>query len=302
MRTDLGNVRRGSALLLSLWALLLLSTAVLAWLSYINAEIDVTRAANLGLDAKALAHSGIEIALHPLVTPHTPILKRELSEGRGYDVRITGEGGRLNVNWLLAGEDPAKLSLLKNYFALHGLDLQERQTLVEQMLDFLDVDTQRRMNGLEDSPGYVAANRPFQSVDELALLPGAARLLESPGWQNDLTVLSQGPIDLAYASLDVLLQIPGVSEPQAVAFVQARDGDDGEPNTEDDFLFEDIETVRSYLGLTAPQFESLAGLVTLNEPTYHIRSVGYVSNAIREIEAVVRKTGNNPSILFWQEF
>lgn len=302
MNAGFVHFRRGSALLLSLWALLLLSAALLAWLKYIYAEIEVTRAANFGLDAKALAHSGVEIALHPLVTPRTPILKREISEGRGYEVTMVGEGGRLNLNWLLAGEDPAKLNILKGYFARHGLDFQQRETLVDQMLDFVDADNVRRMNGLEEAPGYVAPNRAFQSVEELALIPAAEPLLESPGWRNDLTVLSQGPIDLAHASLDVLLLIPGVSEPQAVAFVQGRDGADELPNTEDDLVFETVDAARSYLGLTSTQFESLAGLVTLNEPTYHIRSVGHVSDVKREIEAVARKVGNNPNILFWQEF
>lgn len=297
-----GTRDRGSALLLSIWALLLLSATVLTWLEYISAEVEVARTANFGLDAKALAHSGVEIALHPGVSPRTPILTREFTPGRGYQVTMIGEGARLNLNWLLAGEDPAKLNLLRTYLAGHGLDFQETATLVDQMLDYTDADDARRMNGLEEAPGYIAANRPFQTVDELALIPAAAPLLESPGWRADLTVLSQGPIDIAYAPARLLALLPGIGEQRADAYVQVRDGGDGIANTEDDLVFEDQNEARSYLGLSGGQFEQVAGLVSFNDPTYHIVSVGTVSDVTREIEVVARKQGATPNIVFWQEF
>ncbi len=115
-------------------------------------------------------------------------------------------------------------------------------------------------------------------------------------------VLSQGPIDLAYAPARLLALIPGVGEPRAESFVQVRNGDDAELNTSDDFLFEDIQEASSYLGLTSEQFDSIESLVTFNDPTYHIKSVGTVSDVSREIEVVVRKIGNSPNILLWQQF
>jgi type II secretory pathway component PulK len=229
--------RQGSALLLAIWALLLLSAVVLSWVEFISSEVELTRTENFGLDAEALAHSGIEIALHPGVTPRTPILKHEFSAGRGYTVTMKGEGGRLNINWLLAGEDPVKLNILKKYLALHQLDFRQRETLVDQLLDFTDQDNVRRVNGLEEAPGYRAPNRPFQDVGEIEMIPGAEPLLKSPGWRNDLTVLSQGPIDLAYAPAHLLALFPGIGEPRANSFVQIRNGADAEPNTDDDLTF-----------------------------------------------------------------
>src|SRR5580658_712461 len=60
--------RRGSVLILALWALLLLSAAVFAWVKFIQQNAVYTGEANSGLDAKALAHSGVMVALHPQVT------------------------------------------------------------------------------------------------------------------------------------------------------------------------------------------------------------------------------------------
>ena len=56
---------RGSALILSLWALLLLSAAVFAWVKLIEQDIAVSGDANSALDARALAESGVAIALAP---------------------------------------------------------------------------------------------------------------------------------------------------------------------------------------------------------------------------------------------
>jgi type II secretory pathway component PulK len=294
--------QRGSALLLAIWALLLLSALVLTWLEFISAEVELTRTANFALDAEALAHSGVEIALHPGVTPRTPILAHEFAPGRGYSVTMNGEGGRLNINWLLAGENPVKLNILKNYLALHKLDFQQRETLVDQLLDYTDQDNTRRVNGLETAPGYRAPNRPIQNVEEIAQIPAADPLLRSSGWRNDLTVLSQGPIDLAYAPAHLLALIPGVGESGAISFVQIRNGDDGKLNTDDDFLFEDIQEASSYLGLTAEQFDAVQWLVSFNDPTYHISSVGTVSDVNREIEVVARKAGTSSTIFLWQQF
>jgi hypothetical protein len=93
----------GSVLIIALWALLTLAAVVLAWAKFIDQEILLTADANFGLDAKALAHSGAAIGLHPLVSPRTPLLRKMFSADRGYNVTLIGEGGKLNLNWLLAG-------------------------------------------------------------------------------------------------------------------------------------------------------------------------------------------------------
>src|SRR2546425_6787936 len=78
---------RASALILALWALLLLSMAVFAWVQFIDQNISISGNANAALNAKALAHSGVYVALHPRVSQATPLLHRHFNNS-GYDVQV----------------------------------------------------------------------------------------------------------------------------------------------------------------------------------------------------------------------
>src|SRR5262249_44979833 len=100
---------RGAALLLALWALFLLSAMVIAWVLSINSRLVVSSNANRVFSAEAMAASGAEVALCREVAPSSPNLHRQLGDGASYDVQITGECGRLNLNFLVQGEDPTKL-------------------------------------------------------------------------------------------------------------------------------------------------------------------------------------------------
>lgn len=66
---------RASALLLVMWALFLLSAAVLAFAGYIQQDLKLHGESNRDLDARAMAHSGIAFALHPQVSQTTPGLE-----------------------------------------------------------------------------------------------------------------------------------------------------------------------------------------------------------------------------------
>src|ERR671935_2206244 len=99
---------RGAALMLALWALFLLSAMIITWALDIHSQLTLSGNANRTLEAEALACSGAEIAIHPAVSPGSPNLQGKIDNRRSYDARITGEGGRLNLNWLVAGEDPRR--------------------------------------------------------------------------------------------------------------------------------------------------------------------------------------------------
>src|SRR5215216_426649 len=82
---------RGAALLLALWALFLLSTMVIAWALNINSRLILSTNGSRILAAEAMASSGADVALHPLIQPNSPNLHRQLRSGEGYDVQMTGE-------------------------------------------------------------------------------------------------------------------------------------------------------------------------------------------------------------------
>jgi hypothetical protein len=302
------SLQRGSVLILSLWALLLLSAAVFAWLKFINLNITITGQRSNGLEAKALAHSGVMVALNPQVTPLTPIMNQQFTPDRGYKVRMTGEGGRLNLNWIFTPAetpDPVKIAMFQRYCQNRGLDLEAVQHLTDSILDWLSPGNIGRLNGAEDDPDYHPPHRgQFLSVQELALVKGSQPLVSQDGWQDDFTIYTDpGLIDLQSAPRRVLESLPGVGDLNVNRFLQIRQGPDGLDGTADDHLFANVNEAIAFLGLTGAQARQIASYLFVENPlsTVHIKSIGQCGNVQRQVEVVARKMGMQPIILSWKE-
>jgi general secretion pathway protein K len=293
---------RGAALMLSLWALFLLSAMVISWALEIDSQLTLSGNANRLLDAEAMACSGAEVALHPAVKPGSPNLTGGIGRGKTYEARISGEGGRLNINWLLAGEDPDHLKVLERYLENKGIDLNEREHMMDCLLDWVDPDNLVRLNGAEESEDYHPANTLLTRIDELKKVKGWAEFTSHPGWDEDLTLNSTGPVDVAWASRDVLLALPGMNEQLVDRFLEMRRGPDGIDGTADDTQFKTLDEVRSALGFTSEQFEQLAKLVSFKDPVYRVVSVGKAGNATRTVQFVFRRVGVVPQVITWKEF
>jgi general secretion pathway protein K len=293
---------RAAALMLSLWALFLLSAMIVSWALNINATISLTGYANRVMEAEALACSGAEIALHPAVTPGSSVLTGGFGPNRTYQTRITGEGGRLNLNWITAGENPARLEILRKYLENRGIDLNERDRMIDCLLDWIDPDNLVRLNGAEDDENYQPPNRPLTRIDDLKKIRGWTDFTANPDWDADFTLNSTGPIDLVWASREILLALPGMTEPIVDRFLEVRRGNDKVEGTDDDMQFRNVDEVRIALGFSAEQFKQLAGLVGAKDPVQRIVSTGKSADVTRVVQMVVRKTGNVPQLINWKEF
>ena len=253
-----------------------------------------------------MAHSGLALGLHPLVSEKTPGLEEELDAERGYRVRIVGEGGKLNINWLLQGilqnevRNPQR-DILVQWLERHGLDFHEREKLIDCLLDWVDADDLHRINGIEDEGDYHAANKVFQTIDEMEGVAGMEPLLKSPGWKDELTIYGQGLIDLTAADEGVLRLLPGMNEARITRFLQIRRGKDGVDGTLDDYAFKSLKEIQSFLGFSDAQFKSISPLVTPKDQTMRIISEGHSGNTLRQVEVVATKGGANPVIRFWKE-
>jgi general secretion pathway protein K len=289
------------ALLLALWALFLLSAMVISWAIDINADLSVSGNANRILEAEAMACSGAEVALHPAIKRTSPNLKRDVTSRAGYEAHISGEGGRLNLNWLIAGEDPTRLEILRKYLEIKGVDLNERDHMIDCLLDWVDPDNLVRLNGAEDSDDYHPANSLLTRIDQVKKIKGWGQFTAAPGWDSDLTLNSSGPIDITWASREVLLALPGMTEPLVDAFLQIRRGADGIDGTDDDPQFKSLDEVRTLLGLAPDQFAALNGIVGFKDPVFRIVSVGRSGDTKRVVQMVVRKVGNGAQMITWKE-
>ena len=139
MKAPNSKLRGGAALILALWALFLLSAMIISWALDINSRLTISGNASRVLDAEAMASSGADLALHPLVKPDSANLHRQIDNQQGYDVQIIGECGRLNLNLLAPGgvENTPLKEILRQYLGLKGVELNDADKMVDSLLDWM---------------------------------------------------------------------------------------------------------------------------------------------------------------------
>ena len=296
------NQRRetGAALMLALWALFLLSAMVISWALEISSEFAINGNASRVLEAEAMASSGAELALDPQVQPGSTVLHGSLGQNQRFDARIVGEGGRLHLNWILSGEDPGRLEILKRYLENKGVDINERDRMVDCLLDFVDPDDLPRLNGAEADGTYRPKNALLQRVEELKQVKGWEKFTARPGGDDDFTLYSSGPVDIVWASRDVLRALPGFNDQIVDRFLELRRGPDGIDGTEDDLVFESLDQVRLALGFTPDQFAQLSGLIGFKDQVVRVVSLGKSGDVTRTIQMIVRKS-TTPQLIRWKE-
>jgi hypothetical protein len=165
-----------------------------------------------------------------------------------------------------------------------------------------------RLNGAEDEPGYKPSNGPLKTLDELKRVKGWEEFTSRPDWDTDFTLNGTGnatdaKIDINWASRDVLLALPGFTEPLADRFLQLRRGPDDIEGTEDDVLFANEQEVRIALGFRQDQFNQLAALIRYDSPVVRIVSVGKSGPVTRTVRLVIFKQGGGIRLMpgTWKE-
>jgi hypothetical protein len=298
----------GAALMLALWALFLLSAMVISWALDIDSRLALSGNANRVLAAEAMAASGGDVALHPNIAPGSPNLHKKMGDRESYDVVVTGECGRLNLNFLTqAPEDPTKVEILRRYLELKGIELNDRDVMIDSLSDWVSPNTGlHRLNAPPESDDYHPAHAPLTSVDEIKKVFGWEEFTSKPGWDEDLTVTGNcGQIDLASASRDVLRAL-GISDDLADRFLQLRRGSDGIDGTADDAQFNDPnDALTRGIGLNPQQIQQMPvlakGLVTYKGPVLRIVSVGRSGDVTRSVQMIVLKGGGVPQVISWKE-
>jgi type II secretory pathway component PulK len=299
---------RGAALLLVLWAIAVLSFAVLWVADLVGLELESGAAGAKRLAARQIALSGVAFGLHPQVTREdVALLNQDLDDGGKLRVRIRGEGARFNINALLAEQDRITL---KNLFILWGLSNDEADVLFDRLTDWVDDDAGRELNGAEradyEAMGIVdaPADRPFRSVDEMGRVMGMEVLAErNPAWREAFTVFGDGRIDVNEAGPDVLQAVTGLTPEMVGDILRLRRGGDEIEPSEDDVRFESVEQLGGWLQTSPLPPDRVAARLTTESAVKRIDSRGLVDDCEVLISVVTAAgDGGQPTeYLLWEE-
>lgn len=201
----------GSALILVLWAIGLLSVLVISMTFDAHVESSITLWLRNRTKAQALSRSGMEIAELLLIKSDAIRQNRDVEEDHWFEaakslsegmairnfqnelgdgvitVEIVPEPARRNVNQMQTDEDWERV------LEMGGIteDLDLWPVLIDSFMDWVDRDDIPRMHGAETEdyyarldPPYRAKNGPLDTVEELLLIRGFNRAILFGGVLN----------------------------------------------------------------------------------------------------------------------
>jgi general secretion pathway protein K len=221
-----GRADRGIALLLVLWALVLLGTLALGFSWSMRTEAI---AARNGIDetrAYFQARTGVSRAVALLASQHADNVLAETIAGEdgdaSYEVRIESESGKVDVNTV--GEE-VLLGILKK----GGLPEEEAETVRDAILDWRDEDDVPRPHGAE-SAEYGRMTEPvsprngkIRGIGELMHVKAVTRGFHDAFLSRVFTTHGN-PAQLSFlrAPEIVLRSLPGVSDEAVDRILEGR--------------------------------------------------------------------------------
>lgn len=285
------------ALLLALVAVMALSLIAAGLYESSQASWDENTLARARYQAGLLAESGLSIALHPDIQPGDAALRHELAPGRGWEVRITSEGGRFPVNSMT--EERLRTAVVE-LFVLWGLDAATASRAADSIADWIDEDSDPLPNGAE-SDFYAGVDHPqfppnaeFTSLEQLVFVPGMDAVERvQPFWRDYFTIRSDAFVDLNAAAPELIQALTGATAAAAANFVAVRNGDDGIEGTSDDRVFDDLGEVQSLLGMSESEWSELSAFVTLSGTVKRIESIGKVGDFTETRVILAEETAEN---------
>jgi len=222
--------QRGSVLIAVLAIILLLSFLITKFMEEALQDLEYRSIFHEPADVRSYAYSILEISLATiqevaliddgkLYAPeqgwNRPLEYANVNVPNGWEVsvQVTDEGGKLPINTM---EEPMLNKMFEETFEF---DFGTARELSSMLLDWIDPDDARRLNGAESedylrrNPPYRAANGPLQSLEELRLLEiWEDEFFDEEGQPNELfaklsnlvSVYNSGAVNLNKASPEVL--------------------------------------------------------------------------------------------------
>lgn len=220
--------QHGVALILVIWVIALMGVLLGSFALIARTENFEARHLFDGTTARYAAQAGIERAVYELRNPD--MTQRWVGDGRPYDfefdgaqvqVELTDESGLIDIN-------TADDALLQGLFASVGVPADQAVALSDAIQDWRDPDDMPRPQGAELNEykaagmAYAPRNAPFQTVGEVQQVLGMNYdLFEKI--ESAITIYGGGvQPNPAYAPLEVLLALPGMTPDLAQQLIAAR--------------------------------------------------------------------------------
>jgi general secretion pathway protein K len=307
----------GSALLLVLFAIVLLTGLITATVAFVSVDVDEYGALNKQFRARQLAESGLAFGLNPQVqNQDTALLDQQAPDGGRFRVVITSESTKLNINFILASN---RDDLLGDLFSRWGVAPKVSEAAIDGLHKYLQTDQNAQPGVITTQP--LATPTPpgtttttpgtaqtqmltaeFTSVAEMGLVPEFAPIMQAqPDWMNYFTIWGDGKIDVNLADAGMISLVTGVSAATADQFVKYLWGPDGKPFTLDDRTYNSMDEVRAALGLSPDQFQLVQNYLTLDSEVDRIESTGIIAGYEKKIVVVTNRNQNPMNYLSWQE-
>lgn len=340
MMSEHDNKSGGSALIVVLWVIGLLSLLVSSFIFDASVEAKITSYYRKRTKADYLANSGVEIA-QLLMIKSTRLKKSGTDEGQEYwwyesskalseglAVRgmnhplgegnvildIIPEPARRNVNRL-------KLEDWERILEVANIPEEMWPELIESVLDWIDKDNNVRDDGAETDDHYAtldpprrAKNGPLDTVGELLLVRGFTQAILSGGVvgadeNGEGGFRTSGIKDMLTTYGDGKVNVNAAS---TRVLMTMRDVDDivagaiieereGYADENGGRDHNSFASVSDFMSRIPELNQGLRSYITTDSRIFRVRSVGEVGGVRRQVWCIVKYSGRNATILQWRE-
>ncbi len=280
---------RGSSLVATFWLIATLGMILFGATKFISVDGSLLAARKGVAYARAHAETGLALGAHPASRSGDAILRRKFDDGGSYRVSLSTEESRLNANELVKLNHSA---VMKRLFRGWGISESDAAAIADAIKDWVDADDLASLNGAERGAYPNPAlpfNRPFRSLDELALVRGMDQVARvRPNWRDAFSLWAEGKVDLNQADAEIIAAAVGVARSNAAQLVAVRAGADGIAGTVDDRSFVTVPEALAILQVAPALMAGLDSQFTVSGKTRRVESIGAFGEQHRKL-ALIRR-------------
>jgi general secretion pathway protein K len=284
--------RRGSSLMMMIWAIMIMSFTVASTVKYIQASAAEASLAANRYRCLHLAESGIELGFMPGVFSSVDMELPVVGTDSEITFRTDVEEGKMPINYM---DDGRARESVYNLLLLWQISADDAVMITDCLADWMDQDEEARSQGAEKdyyhAKGFydLPRQQPFASLEELVLVKGWDIVAKAkPNWREYFSIWSTGLIYLHSASKDVLIATTGCTDSDALNYITRRNGDDGINRTADDSRM-NVAQALSLLAVPGDRLPAVQQIATDQYATRKVESIGRIGMQQVKLSVIGRR-------------